>query len=105
MTSTPRTLKQLHMLFLMILCSQPASRIQNWRSTLRWAYVIQVEEYTIHSIPDVKYAIHQCHQKGCKHIQVEFAVDIKPGGIHPTEGLPLLYFDQLNAINNQIRQL
>jgi hypothetical protein len=88
-----------------ILPSQPASRIKNWRSTIHWAYVTQIEEYIIKTIEDVITAVQNCREQKLKEIQVEFALDIKPGGIHPTEGLPLLYFYQLNAINHQIKEI
>ena len=54
---------------------------------------------------DVVTAIMHCRRQKLKDIQVEFAVEIKPGGIHPTEGLPLLYFDQLSAVNRQVQEI
>jgi len=85
-----------------ILPSHPASRIKRWRSTIRHAYVNQIEEHYIETINDVIQAVATCRTACQTTITIEFAVDIKPTGIHPEEGIPMLFSDQLNVINNTL---
>eukprot|EP00590_Aulacoseira_subarctica_P009283 CAMPEP_0172419932 /NCGR_PEP_ID=MMETSP1064-20121228/6327_1 /TAXON_ID=202472 /ORGANISM="Aulacoseira subarctica , Strain CCAP 1002/5" /LENGTH=1080 /DNA_ID=CAMNT_0013159633 /DNA_START=39 /DNA_END=3281 /DNA_ORIENTATION=+ len=87
-----------------ILPSNPASRIKRWRSNLRNAYITQIEEHSIETIDDVIQAIQQCRTNHLATITIEFAVDIKPSGIHPTEGIPIIFSDQLNVIAKYVRE-
>ena len=88
-----------------ILPSNPASRIKRWRSTIKNSYITQVEEHPIETTADVVQAIQACRQQGLPEISIEFAVDIKPSGIHPTEGIPMLFSDQLNVIAKYITEI
>ena len=88
-----------------ILPSNPASRIKRWRSTLRNAYITQIDEHSIETIDDVIQAIQQCRTNHLTTITIEFAVDIKPSGIHPTEGIPIIFSDQLNVIAKYVQEI
>jgi deoxyuridine 5'-triphosphate nucleotidohydrolase len=88
-----------------ILHSNPASRIKRWRSTIKNSYITQIDEHPIDTIDDVIQAIQTCRQQALAEITIEFAVDIKPSGIHPTEGIPMLFSDQLNVIAKYITEI
>jgi len=88
-----------------ILHSNPASRIKRWRSTIKNSYITQIEEHLIETIDDVIHAIQACRQQALAEITVAFAVDIKPSGIHPTEGIPMLFSDQLNIIAKYVSEI
>jgi hypothetical protein len=51
-----------------VLPSQPASCIKNWRSTIQWAYITQIEEHIIRTIEDVNTAIKYCREQKLKEI-------------------------------------
>jgi len=88
-----------------IIPSQPCSRIKNWRSTIKHGYIIQIEEHIITTIADVKAAIQQSRELKLESIQLQIALDIKPSGLHPTEGIPQLFADQLQTIHNHIQDI
>ena len=84
--------------------STPASRIPKWRSTLRNAYVISVQGQPIHDEDSLLNAIKHARQEGYLNLQCVFATD-KSYGIHPQEGIPQLYFDQLNIIAQHLQNI
>jgi len=88
-----------------ILPSQPCSRIKKWRSTIKNSYCVQIEEHIIETIQDITLAIAACRQSNLKSIQMDFAVDKIPSGIHPTLGLPMLFADQLNIIAQNVIEI
>jgi len=88
-----------------ILPSQPMSRLKNWRSTVKHGYVTQIEEHEILTVADVIRAIRMCRDNGLAHIHIEFALEQRAPGIHPTEGIPMMYSDQLNVVNQQIKEI
>jgi hypothetical protein len=88
-----------------IIPSQPCSRIKNWRTTIKHGYVTQVEEYPIQTISDIEHAVQECRRNNLSHITIEIALDIKPTGIHPTDGIPQLFADQLHIIQKHIHDI
>jgi len=88
-----------------ILPSQPRSRIKNWRSTIRNGYIIQIEEHITATIDDIKIAIQKSRDLQLPELQIQIALDIKPAGIHPVEGLPQLFADQLHIIHNHLQDI
>ena len=88
-----------------IMPSQPCSRIKRWRSTIKHGYITQIEEYTINCIDDVKAAISHSRAKQLEYINMEVALDIKPSGIHPVEGIPQLFSDQLHVIQQHLNHI
>jgi len=85
--------------------SQPCSRTKKWRSTIKNGYLTQIEEFTITNIADVEAAIQECRTKKLEYINLEVALDIKPTGIHPTEGIPQLFSDQLVVIQQHLQTI
>jgi hypothetical protein len=88
-----------------IIPSQPCSRIKNWRSTIKNGYIVQIEEHITTTIEEVKVAIQQSRVLCLDVIQIQIALDIKPSGIHPTEGIPQLFADQLQTIHSHIQDI
>lgn len=84
--------------------SMPASRIPKWRSILRNAYIIRIQGYPIHNEETLIQTIQQAHKDSFINLNCVFAID-KSYGIHPQEGIPQLYFDQLNVIAQHLKQI
>jgi len=82
--------------------STPASRIPRWRSTLCNAYIISVQGNQIYNMEDLQHHISHARKEGQLKVQVVFATD-NSFGIHPQEGIPQLYFDQLNIIAKHLQ--
>jgi dUTP pyrophosphatase len=82
----------------------PGSRIPKWRSILRNSYLTSIQDTQTESIEDCHQAINQAKQTGTIKLKCSFAVD-KSYGIHPHEGKPQLYFDQLNTIAKHPRDI
>jgi len=81
-----------------ILPSHPMSRVKHWRRNIKRGYCMQIEEYVIYTVDDVKSAIAKCRQKILDQICLQFSIDSEPGGIHPTEGTPMMFYDQLSVV-------
>jgi hypothetical protein len=47
----------------------------------------------------------ECRAKKLQPITVEFAIKIKPSGIHPTEGIPMMFSDQLNVAAEYVKEI
>jgi hypothetical protein len=82
--------------------STPASRIPKWQSTLRNSYILAVNQVPIHSDMDLVDTIREARAKGCIKLKCKFATD-KSYGIHPQEGVPQLYFNQLNITAQHLK--
>jgi dUTP pyrophosphatase len=82
----------------------PGSRLPKWRSVLRNAYLISVQDSQITTLEDVKQAIQHARSLGTLKINCKFAV-VKSYGIHLHEGIPQLYFDQLNTIAQHLQAI
>lgn len=84
--------------------STPGSRIPKWRSLLRNAYLTSFDGHTTHTIEEIQQAITKARQSGVIKATCTFAVD-KSFGIHPHQGVPQLYFDQLNVIAKHLHDI
>jgi DNA-binding XRE family transcriptional regulator len=71
---------------------------------LRNAYLLTILQESITSIDDVHRVIQRARSNGILKIGCTFAVD-KSYGIHPHEGIPQLYFDQLNTIAQHLQAI
>ena len=83
--------------------STPAAKLPRWRSTMRGAYLLALNDTPIKSEEDVI-------QFFCQQPQSHATVAIKMGTIqkiamHPDDGVPIMYFDQLNMIARHLRQI
>jgi hypothetical protein len=82
--------------------STPGSRVPKWRSTLRNTYLTQINGVPVDNITHITNVIAKARQERNIKIKCSFACD-KSYGIHPFEGVPQLYFDQLNIIAQHIK--
>jgi len=83
--------------------STPASRIPRWRSNLWNAYLISVQGTPVFNKDTVIQLISTTHQQGQFKLSLVFATD-NSYGVHPQEGIPQLYCDQLNVIAQHLQQ-
>jgi hypothetical protein len=58
----------------------------------------------IHTQDDLHATIQTARKNGCIKLKGLFATD-KSYGIHPQEGIPQLYFDQLNVIAKHLQEI
>jgi hypothetical protein len=84
---------------------EPCGRIQKWKSTIKGAYITQINEHIITTITEVQQAIQACHDNGILEITINFSINKPVSGIHPTEGIPILFSDQLNFISETLPYL
>jgi len=82
----------------------PGSRLPKWRSILRNTYLISVQDLPITTLENLHQAIQHARSLGTLKINCKFAVD-RSYGIHPQEGIPQLYFDQLNTIAKHLQDI
>jgi hypothetical protein len=83
--------------------STPGTKIPQWRSTIKWAILMSINGNTITTKEDAANTIALLRQQGLKHATCQFAT-VGYHGIHPTEGSLMLYYDQLNVIEQHLRQ-
>lgn len=90
----------------LLLCEHgtPAMRISKWRSELRNAYILQVAGSHVSSINCIQNVIKQCRAKHLKDIVICFAT-IDKIAMHPQNGTPQLYHDQLNIIGKHLWEI
>lgn len=81
--------------------STPGARLSKWRSTIKHAYLLEINGTPVRSLQEVHDQVKQARQNGAFKMQCVFATD-KSFGIHPTEGSINLYFDQMNAFAQHI---
>jgi len=82
----------------------PGSRIPKWRSALRNTYLLTIQDTNIGNLEECLQAIQHARKFGIIKLKCTFAVD-KSYGIHPHEGIPQLYFDQLNTIAQHLQAI
>jgi dUTP pyrophosphatase len=82
----------------------PGSRLPKWRSILRNTYLISVQDSPITTLENLHQAIQQAQSLGTLKINCKFAVD-RSYSMHPQEGIPQLYFDQLNTIAKHLQDI
>jgi len=86
-------------------CSKgtPTARIPKWRSQLRGAQLVAINEVKVKSIADVVRTIRSLKVKSNRdktsEVNLEF-VTIEKVAMHPQRGVPQMYFDQLNVVAN-----
>lgn len=84
--------------------STPGSRIPKWRSILRNSYLLTFDNTNITTLEELQNAVHNARQRGVIKAKCTFAID-KSHGIHPHQGIPQLYFDQLNTIAQHLKSI
>jgi hypothetical protein len=88
-----------------ILPSQPCSRIKKWRSLLQGSYITKIESHITNNINDVISAVPCCRMDKISTIPINFSIDKPIARVHPTEGIPILFSDQLNVISKTLSAL
>ena len=83
--------------------STPAARIQNWWSTLRHGYILEVQGTKVHSEKELETAIAKARKEKLFKLTVTFGTE-KRYGIHPVDGNLQLHFDQLNAFAKHVHE-
>ena len=84
--------------------STPSARIPKWRSTLRNSFLVAINDIHVTSEGDVKEIIAMARERKDKTITCKFAT-VEKVGLHPQEGIPLMYHDQMNIIAKHIAEI
>jgi len=75
----------------------PAAKTPRWRSTIKRALLLHVNNEPVASEADAIHIINTLKQQGHTEAECGFAT-IRQHGVHPTDGSLMLYYDQLNVI-------
>lgn len=82
----------------------PGSRIKKWRSTLRNTYILKLQEFIIQSTTDLEHAVAQLRLRKMIKAMIVVATN-RSYGVHPMEGIPQIYFDQMNVIAKHLEEI
>ena len=82
----------------------PCAKLPRWRSELRDAFIISVGGKPISTIQQFQELIHEARQANKMEIEVGFAT-IAKHAIHPQQGVPQLYHDQMNVLGEHLWEL
>ena len=80
---------------------EPAGKIRKWKSTLRDGYILAVNGIPTTTVQEVRKCIADV---STSHVTVTFGTISKPA-LHPQNGVPQLYFDQLYQIGRHLFHL
>ena len=82
--------------------STPSAKIKKWKSQLRGAYIIAINDKTVKTVQDVKDRIAE-HRKDRpdEEILVQYAT-IEKQAMQPQMGIPQIYQDQMNIIGKHL---
>ena len=83
--------------------STPAAKIPKWRSTLRWSYLLSIDDTPITSTAAAEQAIALARKNKQFKVKCVFATE-KKYGTHPIEGSLNIYFDQINSFSKHIHE-
>ena len=83
--------------------STPAARIHNWQSTLRYAYILEVQGVKVNNTEELIAEIDKARTNKLLQVQITFGTERK-FGVHPVDGNLQLYFDQLNAFAKHVHE-
>ena len=84
--------------------STPAAKIPKWRSMLKQAFITNIQGTPINSIQDIKTCIKNARKHQTKTVTCQFST-INKQAMHPQEGIPLLYHDQMNIISKHLEDI
>mmetsp|Transcript_10383 Transcript_10383/g.14952 ORF Transcript_10383/g.14952 Transcript_10383/m.14952 type:complete len:1434 (-) Transcript_10383:2326-6627(-) len=84
--------------------SSPGSRLPKWRSTLRNAYILKIQEFPIFNAEDMEHAVRQLRLRKIIKAKLVIATD-RSYGVHPIEGIMQIYFDQMNVIAKHLEEV
>jgi len=81
--------------------STPGARIKKWRSTLRNAYLLKLNNLPVTTVDEVINVISNARKDKLFKLQGTFATE-KCYGVHPIDGNLTLYFDQMDAFAKHV---
>jgi glycosylphosphatidylinositol transamidase (GPIT) subunit GPI8 len=73
-----------------------AAKTPKWRSTIKQALLLKINQEPVTCEADVKHIIETCRTNKDMNITCTFAT-VQQHGIHPTKGSLMLFYDQLNV--------
>ena len=83
--------------------STPAAKIPKWRSTIRQSFLHAIDGKNVYTQQEVEDIVNKV-RKGGKTINLQFATMTKQA-MHPQEGIPLIYHDQMNIIATHLAEI
>ena len=83
--------------------STHAARIIRWRSTIKGAYIMEVNGIPVDSTDKCLKLLKQCHDHDETPI-ITFRI-MDRASLHPHKGVPMIYFDQLQLIGRHLHKL
>ena len=86
------------------LSSTPSARIHRWRSTLRHAVPVKINDQPINNKQDFKTLIRQARDKDDQSVQITFAT-VQNLALHPQLHIPMMYHDQLNILAQHLKSI
>jgi hypothetical protein len=82
----------------------PAARINRWRSRLRFAYILSINDIDIRTQTDIDQALATLRAAGTSVCDIRLTFDEIRNSLSAS-GLPQLYFDQLRDVRKILRSL
>lgn len=93
-------------------CKQgtPAGKIPRWRSSIRDGYLLRINDTTIDQSKSPAEMLEQATKCLQQYTQNTEEVTLRIGliekiNMHPTEGTPMIYFDQIGTIGRHIHEM
>ena len=80
-----------------------AGRMKKWRSTIRGAYILAINDEPMESEEYIQAYFEKHTEKD--HIATLKLGTIEKQAMHPDDGIPVMYFDQLNIIAQHLREM
>ena len=81
--------------------STPAAKMTQWRSRIKHSYILQIDNTPVNTIEDVKRLISDARKMNKLNITLTLTHDELRNAMS-SEGIPQLYFDQLNIIQQYL---
>ena len=82
-----------------------AARIPRWRSLLRHKYVDRINGKEVHTCVDVATVFKHLRKDGWSNITLTLATDTRNLPPISQQGVPQIYFDQLNGIHSHLSNI
>ncbi len=81
-----------------------AARIKRWRSELKQAYIIHINDQPVATLDEIATAFDTVRAANDKTVKVGFST-ISKQAMHPQLGVPQLYHDQMNIIGTHLHEI
>mmetsp|Transcript_23363 Transcript_23363/g.33516 ORF Transcript_23363/g.33516 Transcript_23363/m.33516 type:complete len:1554 (+) Transcript_23363:3270-7931(+) len=83
--------------------STPGARLSKWRSTVKAAYLLTINDVPVATLAQVATAISNARKNKVFKVHMQFATE-RSFGVHPVDGNLMLYYDQMNAFAQHIQE-